>query len=112
MLVNLTPHILNVQAADGSWIELPPSGQVARVAVKRLRSVNVYHGDTAVTVYESSFGAVEGLPEDVGHNHYVVSRMVLDALRKAGASTYAMYAPGELVRDEKGQPIGCLGLSY
>ena len=111
MLVNLTPHVLNIQDANGSWIELPHSGKVARVAVTRRRSVNVYH-DTAVTVYESDFGAVEGLPEDVGHDHYVVSRMVIDALRKEGRSTYALLAPGELIRDEKGQPIGCLGLSY
>ena len=102
MLVNLTPHILNVQAADGSWIELPPSGKIARVAVRRIPGGIVDH----IQVYEASFGEVEGLPEPEPVVRLIVSRIVLEA-----SGRFDLLAPGELVRDEKGQPIGCLGLS-
>lgn len=102
MLLNLTPHMLKIQAADGSWIELPPSGQVARVAVTRKIGELVDH----VQVYETQLGEVEGLPEPEPSVRLIVSRIVLDASKR-----YDLLAPGELVRDAKGQPIGCLGLS-
>ena len=36
MFVNLTPHALNVRKADGTFLELPPSGTVARRSVERV----------------------------------------------------------------------------
>jgi hypothetical protein len=37
-MLNLTPHAITVQLADGTRITYPPSGEVARVTPERLPS--------------------------------------------------------------------------
>lgn len=108
MLVNLTPHVLNVQLSEGAtdisdWLKLEPSGQVARVASES-RVVGTISG---VSIYETTFGEVEGLPEEKEGTYYVVSRLVL----QAASNRKDLLSPGQLVRNEAGQPIGCKGLS-
>lgn len=107
MLVNLTPHVLNVQLSEGAtdiseWLKLEPSGQVARVASES-KQVGTVSG---VSIYETKFGEVEGLPEPKEGVYFVVSRLVLQASGRKD-----LLSPGELVRNEAGQPIGCKGLS-
>lgn len=101
--VNLTPHALNVHRPDGTVLNIPPSGDVARVARD---SVATRHaGDVPIDVTRS--GAVTGLPDPVSGVFYVVSGMVASAtpLRDDVVS------PGPLVRDDDGRPIGCRGLA-
>jgi hypothetical protein len=101
MFINLTPHTLNVQKADGSFITIPPSGQVARVTVtyKEVRQVS------GVSVFSPHYGEVVGLPKMEDDNLYIVSLLV-----KQAAPGLGLLSPGELIRDEKGNPIGCKGL--
>jgi len=106
-IVNLTPHKLNVFADTTGGPELvntfEPSGTVARVAIKK-----VLIGDAAgVPLYETIFGDVENLPESQQDTIFVVSLLV----RQAAPERTDLYSPGELLRNEDGQPIGCIGLS-
>ena len=112
--VNMTPHALNV-CGGAETLTLTPSGQSLRVA-QTFEPVGVLDG---VTLYRARYGSVEtvdnatkavigGLPPVVEGTTYVVSGQALEAVKGMGRADFA--APGELVRDEKGQPIGCRGL--
>ena len=101
--VNLTPHALNIHATTGKILTIPPSGVVARVSTTS-KVVEVIEG---VEVSEVVFGEVIDLPEPTESTLFIVSGLVLSALQ--GARQDVM-APGELVRDEAGRPIGCKGL--
>lgn len=101
MLVNLTPHSLSILLPDGGVLELPPSGQVARVSAVATPA-SPRHGVPCVV---ATFGEPVGLPDPVEGTTYVVSGMVLDACDRPDLA-----APGELVRDADGKPVGCRGL--
>ena len=100
--VNLTPHALNIVQSDGSVYTLPPSGQVARVATTRT-VVNEIDG---TEIFETQFGQVEGLPERNGQDLLIVSALVAQRANRAD-----VYSPGELVRNDAGQVVGCRGLT-
>lgn len=101
--VNLTPHDLNVVAHDGSVRVFPKSGSVARVSVQRLPR----EGLDGVLVSANVYGDVEGLPEPVEGVALVVSALVLARV----PNRLDVFAPGELVRDEGGNVVGCKGLT-
>ena len=100
--VNLTPHTINLTGGEKP-VTVPPSGAVARVAVTREDTGLVYGIPTFLTTY----GEVEGLPVPEAGTIFIVSALVKQ--RVPGRSE--VFSPGELVRDNKGQPIGCLGLT-
>ena len=99
--VNLTPHPLNIHDDEGNLVILPSSGKV-RVKANYTR-VNTIRG---VDIYTCEYGQVEGLPAPKNGVLYIVSGLIKNAVphRKD------ILAPGELVRNEVGQPIGCRGL--
>lgn len=79
--VNLTPHAVVFQAADGSRRTFEPSGKVARVTSK---SIQVGEVD-GIPLIEQVFGEVTDLPATQrwvpGENvFYIVSGMVLAAM--------------------------------
>lgn len=97
--INLTPHVI-VEVVTGSRIE--PDGSIARVSVQY-----VAKGDIGgIPLYVAEYGDIEGLPAPKPDTIYIVSGMVLAAL--AGTRSDVV-APGDLVRDEAGNPIGCKG---
>ena len=102
--VNLTPHALTIhREGDQTPLVLPPSGQVARVSVERVRCGEL----EGVPVFSNTYGDVTGLPPETLGEVYVVSAIV--AGRVAHRTDVA--SPGELVRDAVGRVIGCLGLT-
>jgi hypothetical protein len=108
-LINLTPHVVNIYDNDGKTLvmSLEPSGQIARVSMDRQLAGRI----AGIPVYRNVPGEVTGVPPcsesdadpKIG---YVVSAMV----RLALPANDDVFSPGELIRDEKGQPIGCKGL--
>lgn len=118
-LINLTPHAVAIYSADGKQhlVTVPPSGQVARVSVVRepcgyLNGVPLPEPDedgnatAAVPVSSPSYGQPEGVPPAESGVAYVVSLMVRQALSHRSD----LLSPGDLVRNEAGQPVGCRGL--
>ena len=60
-----------------------------------------------IPFYESFYGEAENLPEKDDNNVYIVSKMVVDAFPERDD----IYYPGELLRDDKGNIIGSIGLT-
>lgn len=101
MLVNLTPHEINIYDEDNTLVRTVKSSGVARVQVKKEKI-----GDWCeIPFFRGKVGQVEGLPEQNG-DMYIVSLMVFNATDRDD-----VVSPGELVRNEAGQPIGCIGLN-
>lgn len=105
-IINLTPHTVVIVAEDGKTIlgSIEPSGSVARTKV-------AYAADGEVAGFpatRATYGAVEGLPASEDGVFYLVSGMV--AAHPSVIGRADVVAPGDLVRNEAGQPVGCKGL--
>ena len=104
--INLTPHTLNLYDEDGIPVAtIPPSGDVARVAVRRVANGNI----DGIPVFKTTYGQVAGLPAPRPGTIYIVSGMVRahpDVRDRAD-----VFQPGELLRDTDGRPVGAIGLS-
>lgn len=108
--VNLTPHSLTFRTPDGDQV-VEASGLVARVSTTAvpLRTLN------GMSLRTKSFGQVQNLPDphvdDVhGETVFVVSGMVLDALRNSGCTRTDVVAPATgpndgAVRNEAGHVV-------
>lgn len=102
-LVNLTPHILNIIAADGSTVDIPPSGNIARVGSisSIVATVN------GININRQTFGKIMDLPDPQDDVVYIVSRMVKDRVPDRDD----VVVPGVPFRDTDGKVIGAWGLS-
>lgn len=113
--INLTPHEIKI-IEDDTVISVPPSGKSLRIACEFVKFGEI----DGVTTYRAKYGEFElvenanpsnktpGLPQIMPGPTYIVSGQCLEALRDSNRLDFA--APGELVRDAGGQPIGCRGL--
>ena len=99
-IINLTPHAVTL-ITDYSEIVIESSG-IARASESR-KFVEFVNG---IPLHEISLGAVFGLPEEQDGIAYIVSRIVSEALPERND----LYIPDRVVRDGKGQVVGCLGL--
>lgn len=98
-LVNLTPHEI-CEATTGK--KFPASGMVARVSAQYSPAGEL----DDIPLFSARFGEVEGLPEPQEGVVFIVSSMVLETMRERRGD---IVAPGDLVRDQNGNPIGCRG---
>jgi len=97
--VNLTPHTINV--VGDVAMAIAPSGTLARCQEVSTPVGNI----DGVPLVSKTFGAVEGLPEAQDGTIYIVSALVLAALKGSGRTD--VVCPGDPVRDEAGRIIGC-----
>lgn len=111
MMVNLTPHEINVMI-DGEIVSFPPSGKVARVLTSETECGTVEINGVCIPTIRRSFGGVDNLAElfaAARENGAIVSAMVLDAMQKNGYDTTGVYAPdtGEnsVIRNDKGHIV-------
>ena len=74
--MNLTPHPITIRCADGDMV-IEPSGHVARVATVEEDAGNI----VGVPTIRRTLGDVEGLPDPQDGTVYIVSSMVLSAVR-------------------------------
>ena len=103
-IVNMTPHSLNIHNQDGEHVlTVEPSGTVARIEVKR----NLMREEDGILFFETIAGDCDELPAPEMGTIFVVSRFV----RAAVADREDVFQPGELLRNDAGQVIGCIGLS-
>ncbi|WP_037008518.1 hypothetical protein [Pseudomonas sp. RL] len=105
-LTNLTSHPLKFFTPSGV-LELPPSGQLARVFT---HSTPI--GELAgMAVVRPTFGEITGLPDPAPDHTFVVSQIVLTALKAAGIIRSDVVAPdttpvGGAIRDAQGRVQG------
>ena len=107
-LINCTPHAVNIHSENGTVLTVEPSGDFARVAtIKEETSIPGLEG---IKVEKTTFDTskVEGLPAPEEEVIYIVSLITLNALK--GIRT-DLVAPGNLIRDEGGNIVGCDGLT-
>ena len=102
-IINLTPHTLNIFDEQGrETLEIEPSGQTARVETTREKVDEV----AGVPIYETTTDEVVGLPEPKEDTLYVVSGFVCSEVDRSD-----VVSPGELIRNDDGNPIGAKGFS-
>lgn len=124
ILVNLTPHTLNIitdTVIVDSWmrpdgpdeiigsteIVIPPSGVITRIQEVQSREDERFLGQ-GIGLTKLRFGKPINLPEKQKGVVYIVSRIVAQHL-----STRAdVFCPGELIRNNDGNIIGCNGLAH
>ena len=121
-LVNLMPHAFTLlspvgvtrkgatlTATNPTVIRTIPSTGVARAS--QAPAVPAPTVEDVPTTEPVRYGAVEGLPGFDGVHGYIVSALTVSAARAQGRTVADLFTPGDLVRDESGQPIGCLNLA-
>lgn len=108
--INCTPHAITVEGVG----TIAPCGIVARVGTVRVGMG--MRGGVRMTL--QNLGQVEGLPEPVQGTTYIVSGMVLDAIKRqaaqvgssrAGADVFAPDTGPDAIR-ENGQIVAVRGL--
>lgn len=101
-LINLTPHDITV-VTHTATSTIPKSGTVARVS--QVSTIVDVINDIPISIVK--FGDVVGLPDFDHDTRLIVSSMVKNAV---GNTRYDLLSPGDLVRDDSGNVIGCKGL--
>ena len=93
--VNLTPHAINLN--DGT--SYPPSGTVVRVSSS--------YSDIVDGLATKVYGDIVGLPDPVANTRYIVSGLILDAVK--GMGRFDVVAPAtdhqDTVRNDKGHIV-------
>lgn len=116
-VVNLTPHAIMYRVGEGRDITFPAAGTVARVAmVDTPAERDLYdYGfcgagdggqDFAFRVVTQTPGPVEGLPDPESGTLFIVSRMVLDAIRGNRRDVVAPDTGTTAMRDAQGRILG------
>ncbi len=102
-LTNLTPHEINIISKEGIELRLPPSGGVARASATSEIVAEV----NGIEVVKPTFGSVTGLPEPAEDTIYIVSMLVLQALKGQRTDVVGPdTGPESAVRDTDGRIVG------
>ncbi len=75
-LVNLTGHPVRIYGGSGRVTTIPASGVFIRVEEEPRVALRIRGGGDLISIVESTFGDVHGLPEQVPGVLYIVSRLV------------------------------------
>ena len=113
---NMTPHVITI-VVDGVSVSFPSEG-VIRAAQKDVKvdeivtDLDLGNSSTGFTipVFSSTFGAPEGVPENLD-GIYIVSSLAFQSLKAAGMPMEHFVIPSGTIRDESGKIIGCKGFA-
>lgn len=118
MIINLTPHVIDVYGSDAPgivadtdrpYLSIAPSGEVARIAEAVLGDGKPTRreGAEAVEVFTVEYGHVTGLP-DMRFGVWLVVSLPL-ALAVHGRPD--LLVPWRQVRNGRGTVVGCRGFA-
>ena len=96
---NMTPHPINVVNGEGKNIRIIPNEGIIRLKTETSPAGKV----DGIPLTKTVFGVSEGLPEFQEGVFLIVSQLVKNALPERKD----LIVPAEVVRDEKGNIIGC-----
>lgn len=102
MIINLTPHAVNLVLADGTTRTFESQG-VAR-ATQTVVEAGAVEGYRLV---RTSFGEPVDLPDPQEGVFYIVSAILVSAARQSGRTVRDLLLPADTVRDDQGRIIGC-----
>lgn len=102
MIVNLTPHTVNICDGAGNIVKSFPSEGNARVNTVFSERPSV----DGFPVKSVSYAETEGLPPRQEGTFYIVSMVVAQAKPERADLLCPNTAPGEVVRDAGGQIVG------
>ncbi|GAA5262125.1 hypothetical protein [Methanocalculus sp. MC3] len=100
-LVNLTHHTIRLYQSDDSYIEIPPTGKIARVGAAE--EIVGYVGETPIIYKE--FGSVVNLPDPVDNVVYITSTLTAETVKRPDVVSPDR-TPHSAVRDDSGKMIG------
>lgn len=101
--LNLTPHAITIVDASGNILRsIAPEATPARLKVQTVAGTPIDGVPTSKTV----FGEPENLPNPRWAVWLIVSQLIKSALPERND----LLVPAEVVRDEKGNVIGCRSL--
>ena len=105
LLKNFTPHNVVIVINESTKIVIPSDG-IARVTEAKTVAPSIDVDGVIIETFKSSFGEVENLPPQEEGVMVIVSAMAADAAKDRND----LLVPGELVRDNDGNIIGCKSL--
>lgn len=101
-ILNYTPHEINIITEDGKTYNFPSIGNA------RCNQTTIAAGTIGnIPISSTTFGKIEGLPEEKPNAYYIVSRLV----KQACPNRRDLLVPNEIIRDETGKIIGCKSLA-
>ena len=104
-LKNLTPHNVVIVINEATKIVIPSDG-IARVTETKTVTPSIDVDGVTVETFVSAFGEVENLPPQEEGVMVIVSALVASAAKGRDD----LLVPGELVRDDGGNIVGCKSL--
>lgn len=106
-VVNCTPHSVTLLDRDNNCRMRFDSSCIARCQeiVEQLHPMDMHDH---LPLVAKRFGAVDGLPPSVDNRMYIVSQIVADAC----PDRCDLLVPSDVVRDGKGQILGCRSFSW
>ena len=105
LLKNFTPHNVVIVMNETTKIVIPSDG-IARVTEAKTVTPSIDVDGVIVETFKSSFGEVENLPPQEEGVMVIVSALVASAAKGRDD----LLVPGELVRDDGGNIVGCKSL--
>ena len=104
-LCNLTQHYIRLYRPDGTALELPPSGKVARVA----SAPEILGEVEGVPVLYTTYGQALNLPDPQEGVMYITSWVVAEVMKRADV-VCPDTSPRSAVRDEHVKLLGVKAL--
>ena len=104
-LKNLTPHNVVIVIDEITNIVIPSDG-IARVSETKTITPSIDVDGVIIETFSSAFGEVENLPPKEEGVMVIVSALVASAAKGRDD----LLVPGELVRDDGGNIVGCKSL--
>ena len=113
---NMTPHTITL-IVEGVSVDFPSEG-IIRASQKDVKVDEIVTdldlGNSSagftIPVFSSTFGAPEGVPENLD-GIYIVSSLAFQSLKAAGMPMEHFVVPSGTIRDESGKIIGCKGFA-
>lgn len=102
-IVNLTAHSILEMSSN---IEYKASGIIARV---NMIQKSIFTLNTGVAITKTIYDSIVGLPEPKQNTFYLVSAVVINALRENNITRDDVIAPNKVIRDSNGTVKGCVG---
>ena len=100
-IINATPHEVRLVDANGNLLASFPPQILIRLKAETVRDGEI----NGIPISRTVFGEPEGLPPQQPGVYYIVSQLVKNAINRSD-----LLVPAEVLRDEKGNIIGCQSL--